>query len=311
MDPVDPEIIFVGKDSIHRSNTGGGQGSWLYLGKPDTVNMNNLAQGVNNRNRLYASCLSRLYRTDQALGNGVATWTSVNAGLPNQFITGIAVNPDDANELYLTYSGFAGGEKVYRSLSGGNAGTWQNISGSLPNVPINCIVYHDDNSGLDRLYIGTDIGVFYRDNALGDWIYFSNFLPTVSVSDLYINPANNTIAAGTYGRGLWLSDLYSSCPATYNFSGNTTGGTLYYSASGSISSTAVLRQDAGTEVHYNAGDHITLSDGFRAEGQAFFEGTIGPCPADINEPLQQSPQPLSGRLILTDSQRKALLGRED
>jgi len=311
MDPADPEIIFVGKDSIHRSNTGGGQGSWLYLGRPTTGNLNVLAQGTNNRNRLYASSSSMLFRTDQALGNGVATWASINSGLPMLFITGIALNPDDANEIYLTYSGFTGGQKVYRSLSGGNAGSWENITGSLPNVPVNCIVYHDDNSGLDRLYIGTDIGVFYRDNDLGDWIYFSNFLPTVSVSDLYINPANNTIAAGTYGRGLWRSDLYSSCPATYNFAGTHTGGTLYYSASGTISSTVVMPQDAGTEVHYHAGNYITLGDGFRAQGQAFFEGTIGPCPADVSEPLQQAPLPLSGRLVLTDSQRKALLDRED
>ena len=56
--------------------------------------------------------------------------------------------------------------------------TWTNISGSLPNVPVNCIVYDDNNgSPNDALYIGTDIGVFYRDNTLGDWVPFSTRLP--------------------------------------------------------------------------------------------------------------------------------------
>src|SRR5690606_24269101 len=108
----------------------------------------------------------------------------------------------------------------------------------------------------------------------------------------------------------WLSDLYTTCPSSYNFTGNTTGGTLYYSASNTITSTAVLRADVGTEVHYSAGNLIELKDGFRAQGQAFFEATIGPCPTDISEPLTEPAIP-SGQLILDESRLQAILHRGD
>ena len=59
-------------------------------------------------------------------------------------------------------------------------------------------------------YIGTDIGVFYRDNILGDWIPFSNGLPVVEVTDLEIQVSSGKLRAGTYGRGMWETALYLS-----------------------------------------------------------------------------------------------------
>ena len=281
MDPSDPDILFVGKDSVHRTNAGGG--TWQYLGSPTTGNLNCMAQGVDNRNRLYVSISSQIWRTNNALvSSGTATWTSVSSGLPNRFITGIAVDPDDADNVYVSMSGYGAGQKVYKSTGGGSG--WTNISGALPNVPVNCIVYHDN--GENGLYIGTDIGVFYRDDAIGDWVYFSNGLPTTIVNDLYINPTNNTIAAGTWGRGLWLSSLWSTCTNNYTLSGGPSGGTYYYSASSHITSSREYKPDLGVEIHYNAGNYVDLKPGFEIKDLAFFEGTIGPCDViNMTDPL--------------------------
>jgi hypothetical protein len=128
--------------------------------------------------------------------------TEISSDLPNYIIKGIAVDPTNSMNVFVTQSGYSPGNKVYRSTSGGDASSWINISGSLPNVPVNCIEFHDDGTGLNKLYIGTDIGVFYRDDNLGDWIYFSIFIPSVIINDLYINSTAGTITAGTYGRGL-------------------------------------------------------------------------------------------------------------
>ncbi|MFM2393665.1 MAG: hypothetical protein RLZZ546_1647, partial [Bacteroidota bacterium] len=280
IDAVDTSILFAGLSStVVRSNNGGS--SWITLNNdPFTTNVNCLAQGTNSRNILYAASSDInntrvLGRCNNALANSNISWTNITAGLPNLFITGLAVNPDDATEVYVTMSGYSDGEKVYKS---NNSGTnWDNISDNLPNVPINCIVFHDTPSNIDAVYIGTDIGVFYRDNNIGQWIFFSNFLPVTIVNDLYINTANNTIAAGTYGRGLWKSPLYSACNANLNLT-NYNGGVRYYSLSNSITANANIQTDLGHKLNLQAGSFINFTPGFNIGGQASLNAKIGICP---------------------------------
>jgi xyloglucan-specific exo-beta-1,4-glucanase len=80
----------------------------------------------------------------------------------------------------------------------------KNISGSLPNVPVNTIVY--EHGSEHRVYIGTDIGVFYRDDYFDDWLPYMTGLPNVMVHELEINYTSQKLVAATYGRGIWQSD---------------------------------------------------------------------------------------------------------
>jgi hypothetical protein len=105
------------------------------------------------------------------------------------------------------------GNKVFKSENGGV--TWTNISGTLPNLPVNTIEY-DKITG--ALYIGNDMGVFVRQSSVDDWQVFDAGLPNVIVNELeiYYNTNHNLsrLRAATYGRGLWESSL-SSGPAEY------------------------------------------------------------------------------------------------
>ena len=105
--------------------------------------------------------------------------------------------------LALYAGGYVAGQKVYKTEDGGK--TWTNISGSLPNMPVDCIAY--ENSKDDALYIGTDAGVYYRNNSLKDWIPYKNNLPNVIVDDLTIHYGTKQIIAATYGRGIWHGPL--------------------------------------------------------------------------------------------------------
>lgn len=275
IDPLITDILFAGLDGkVVRSDNGGS--AWLTLGSdPFTENLNCLAQGTDNRNILYASQNTLIARCDNALANNNFDWTIVSAGLPDLAITGIAVNPIDVDEVYITFSGYNNGNKVFKSTNFGE--DWINISENLPNVPINCIAFQDTPGNIDAVYIGTDIGVFYRDNNIGEWIYFSNFLPVTIVNDLYINGANNTIAAGTYGRGLWRSPLYTSCEADLTIT-NYGGGIRYYSYSNSITSSAAVQKDMGHSLHFQAGNFINLTPGFNLGGEAALYAKIDDCP---------------------------------
>jgi photosystem II stability/assembly factor-like uncharacterized protein len=121
----------------------------------------------------------------------------------NKQITNIEINPTNPEKLWISCSGYSKGDKVYYSSNGGN--TWVNISGSLPNVPVNCIKYQ--KGYYNRIYVGTDIGVFYRDDYHSDWVSFNNGFPNVCVMDLQIQESINYLYAGTFGRGLWSTPL--------------------------------------------------------------------------------------------------------
>ncbi|MCD8564738.1 MAG: T9SS type A sorting domain-containing protein [Burkholderiaceae bacterium] len=101
-------------------------------------------------------------------------------------------------------SGFTANYKVFATIDGGNS--WINLSSGLPNLPANTIVY--ENNSPDGIYLGMDVGVYYRDTIINQWIPFMLNLPNVIVKELEIFYAGNKIRAATYGRGIWESPLY-------------------------------------------------------------------------------------------------------
>src|SRR5262249_53290976 len=116
--------------------------------------------------------------------------------------------------VWVTFSGYEAGVKVFGTTDGGR--TWNNLSGQLPNLPVSSAAAQ--KSPANAIYVGTDAGVFYRDDRIGQWGPFGDGMPTVSVTSLVIDEARSRIFAATYGRGVWLSDLpkpcYENCPQT-------------------------------------------------------------------------------------------------
>lgn len=185
---------------------------------------------------MYVVKSSGVYKTI-TLANATPTWTDVTGNLPvtTAMLTYIAVDQTDANRVYVTFSGYVDGTKVYMSTTGGT--TWTNISSNLPNLPMNCVVI-DKNSATHAMYIGGDVGVYYKDDASPTWILFSEGLPNVVVKELEIyygaSQAAHLLRAGTYGRGVWESDLYTpptvapSCDFTASATYACTGSTIQF-----------------------------------------------------------------------------------
>lgn len=143
--------------------------------------------------------------------NGGSSWQDISSGLPDEYITFIAVHPTKPEKVAVTISGYSAGEKVVVSENGGSS--WNNISGSLPNLPAICAIWDEKDDGL---YIGMEVGVYYKGNSMSDFVPYFNALPNVIVNELDIHHGLGKIRAATYGRGLWEAPLYG----TSNISSN-------------------------------------------------------------------------------------------
>lgn len=130
-------------------------------------------------------------------GDGGQSWDDVTAGLPDRFITCIAVDPNDPRVAYLTVSGFNSGH-VFRTPDGGR--TWRDISGNLPDIPVNVILIDPRRTG--TLYLGTDAGIFRSTAGGNSWTPFGTGMPPVIVTDLGMTNSG-ALKAATYGRGIY------------------------------------------------------------------------------------------------------------
>lgn len=207
-DPVTATTLYAGGRSALYKTTNSGT-AWSAMGIPTgSGNIVEFVIAPSNNQVIYA--IKSGTNAVSKSTNGGTSFTAVSTGLPTTVApTGITVSNTDPNIVFVTYSGYSTTNKVFKSINGGTS--WTNISTGLPGIPVNCIVYQNGAAN-DAVYIGTDIGVYYKDNTSA-WISFNTGLPKVSVRDLEIYYATSRLRAATFGRGTWDSDLYTSVPA--------------------------------------------------------------------------------------------------
>lgn len=214
-DPIVASRYYCGLKDVFRSNDRGT--NWTKISS-----FNKLIQRVKvpalNNNYVFASTYANLYRTS----NGGTTWATLTSSATlGAAITDFAFDNQNLNNLYVTLSGYVSNKKVFMSHDGG--ATWVNYSQGLPNIPINCIVYEKNSP--QKVYVGTDVGVWYREGSMSSWMFYSDGLPNVIVMDLEIYYPTGKLRAGTFGRSVWETDLYSdnsSVPVAAFYSQNTT-----------------------------------------------------------------------------------------
>ncbi|MFC2130020.1 T9SS type A sorting domain-containing protein [Bacteroidota bacterium] len=195
IDETNPNIMYVGFQNIYKSMQGGLKDTWDKVSDINGQTFRSMAIAPGNTNVIYAATYYDLYASYDAGNN----WEDIYHS--SKQITYIAVHPENPNRLWLTLGGFYEDSKVIEI----NDSDIKNISGNLPNVPVNCIVYQGNSP--DRLYIGTDIGVFYSDYNSAFWESYGEGLPNTIVNELEIFYPTKKLRAATYGRGFWETDI--------------------------------------------------------------------------------------------------------
>jgi hypothetical protein len=211
LDPNNQSSVVIGFRTVYRSNNRGD--SWSAISPINFFpqNLTSLAVARGNSNVIYAATPTQIWATT----DGGANWANVTSNLStsNNRISRIAIHPTNPQRVWVTLSGYVAGSKVFMSNNGGQ--TWANMSGSLPNLPVNCVAI--DRQVNEGVYVGMDVGVYYRDASMANWVLFSTNLPNVEIFDLEIHYGARQLQAATYGRGVWRSPLavgLSTAPPT-------------------------------------------------------------------------------------------------
>jgi uncharacterized protein (TIGR03437 family) len=206
IDPSNPQTLYFGTFRIWQTQDSAGK--WQPI-SPDLTSGGGatilaIAVAPSDTNTVYVgSSSSRIQVTNNALAGNAATWSNRSAGLPPRVLTQITVDPIDPATAYATFSGFASGADtqghVFKTSNDGTS--WADISGNLPNLPVNDLVVDPDLG--NALYIATDAGVMVSTNSGATWSSLGNGLPRVVVHALKMHRKSRVLRAATHGRSVW------------------------------------------------------------------------------------------------------------
>jgi photosystem II stability/assembly factor-like uncharacterized protein len=185
--------IYAGYSKLYKlvNNTWVATSTFQFSGDLDHIEID-----PSNDNNLFLAQSNQLYRTNTAGLN------FTNILFTGGVINGIEVNPNDSNTIWVVTN-----NNVYVSnnINSSNP-TFQTVGSNVPSEGKFTIKYHN-RSGNNALYIGTALGVYYINDDETSWQVFDNNLPNVAVRDLEINEIDSKLYAGTYGRGVFVSEI--------------------------------------------------------------------------------------------------------
>jgi hypothetical protein len=209
LDPNQHTRLWTGGRSIWRSNDSATTWQRVSGQLPGTARVSAVAVAPGNPNLvLMGTNQGLIARSDAALAaTATSAWPTVQprAG----WVSAIQFDAIDANVVYATYAGF-GGKHVWKSTDAGL--TWSSIDGALPDMPVHSIAI--DPTRRDRLFLGTDLGVFVSTDGGTTWNVENTGFAAVVTEWVTIGQGSRgpAIYAFTHGRGAWRAELTPAGP---------------------------------------------------------------------------------------------------
>lgn len=209
VDPNNEGLLYLVSNRVYRSEDRGD--SWEpisdYFNFTDFGSIQSIAVAPSDSDVIYAGLTEgTLYATF----DGGGEWVEVTGDdFPPREIASIAINPEDPGTVYLAFSGFdvqtpdTPGH-VFVTTDGGES--WEDISQDLPDAPLAGIVV-DVRPDYAGVYVGGALGVWVLEEGSENWLPYGTGMPFALVSSLKLNPETGVMAAGTYGRSVWVMDM--------------------------------------------------------------------------------------------------------
>ena len=248
-DPKVSRTLFVGTNTVYRTKTNGmgtmnlatfrfqcneftGHfevqcGDWVPIGTTalTSSSLGSLAGGVVAAVRRTASDTSTLWaatttgrvfisKNADADPAGSVVFTrldNTSTVAPGRFITGISIDPANANHAWISYNGYSAStpstpghvfEVTYDP--GTQTATFVDRSLNLKDLPITDIAF-DTVTG--DLYASSDFGVYRLKSGGAVWGVAAKGLPNVEIAGLTIVPGSRLLYAASHGLGVWALQL--------------------------------------------------------------------------------------------------------
>jgi hypothetical protein len=202
-DPKNPQRIWTGGSYVWRSDDAAG--SWTQASATLKGRVTALAVSPADPNLVLAGTYSgEIQRTTAGLSATSSTaWTFVK--YYGATVTSIVFDPVDPTVVYATYR--QTGHVLKSTDSGASFSPLDGTSpNTVPDVPVHTLAV--DPGDTQRLYVGTDLGVFVSTDGGLNWAQENTGFPLASVRRLVVNGAN--LYAFTHGRGVWRVPLTSA-----------------------------------------------------------------------------------------------------
>jgi len=155
--------------------------------------------------------ISNLWKYTYVGGSSPWSISNTTANLPLKLIKKVVTSISSPIRAYVVYSGVGDNEKIFRTTNSGT--TWTNITGNLPDVPINDVL--EDQFNQNRIWAATDNSVFMTLNGGSTWYKWTAGMPIgTQVMDLEytVRLEGKFVVAGTYGRSTFERPVAGTDP---------------------------------------------------------------------------------------------------
>lgn len=295
MDPITPTRLWIGGRFMWRTDNNAT--NWTRTSNAQQTGGSITAMAISSQNSnvvINGAASGQLRRTTIGLTANAAsvlatTWlqTFTPRGNGNGTISWVEYDPTNANNVWATISNFNGTPNaqgtsaghVFRSTDGG--GTWTLADGTqtpgnvnaIPDIPVHSVVIDPNDN--QRIYVGTDLGVFVSLDNGQNWAReTTGFSNTVVESLTAVN--NNgvtTLFAFTHGRGAFKVTIPTSCatvsPTSLSFF--SPGNTGSVTVTKNLSATAPCDWQAMSNSSF-----ITVDSGASGNGNGTVNFTVAP-----------------------------------
>lgn len=216
MDPSNPQTLWTGGKRLWRTDnqaTSWSQASTALSGV-SSGKVSALGVAPTDSNVVVAGMSDGfIFGTQSGISSNSSTVWS-NSQPTSGYVSWLAFDPRDKKTVYATYSTF-GVDHVWKSSDAGS--TWTAIdqrgqSNGIPDIPAHTIVVDPNDS--NRLFVGTDLGLFVTTNGGANWVVEnSGFANVVTEAMSTINGGGTDILyAFTHGRGAYRVPISSPMP---------------------------------------------------------------------------------------------------
>lgn len=283
VNPVNQDQMFVGAlgrvffTNNVRNTPGEGEWEEITSSAMNNQNVSALAMSVQGEGRLYFGTRNgKLFKVEDTrnLENNTAPVAITTAALPSGGnVSGLAVDPSDADKVIATYSNY-GVISVWYTENGG--ATWNSISGNLEEnsngsgagPSIRSVAIMPDGNGGNYYFVGTSVGLYMTQTLDGDntvWAQqAAQSIGNVVVTSLMVRPIDGKVMAATHGNGVFLGSYNVGIVPNINYSFDEVNNTYTLRGNRSFDANSGIAYQwfrNGVQIDGETSSELTVADG--------------------------------------------------